>query len=231
MIASKANREGVAERVADPAVQKRLDVDLALITDDDELRRDVDLTLVNTAKPHDATTLYLLQTVPGIGKMLRLVRRDAIQAIERLPRVQDVVSSGRLVTWAKESASTRHGTSGTKIGNAHLKGACSEAAVLCLRDQPAAQTYLARLEKKHDPGKAVTRRAQPWARAVSDMLPRPVACERATFCPRSGRGADEPGASRDTPGLNRQTALNTAACLASVNAKTPLGHPPLSPAR
>src|SRR6266403_3616719 len=69
-IASKANRDGVAERCADPAVQKSLEVALALITSDDARRRDVARTIVNTAKHHDAQTLYLLQTVPGSGKIL-----------------------------------------------------------------------------------------------------------------------------------------------------------------
>ena len=39
-IAYKANREGVAERFNDPAVHKTIEVDLALITYDDELLRD-----------------------------------------------------------------------------------------------------------------------------------------------------------------------------------------------
>jgi transposase len=39
-MAYKANREGVAERCADPAVQKTIEVDLALISYDDELLRD-----------------------------------------------------------------------------------------------------------------------------------------------------------------------------------------------
>src|SRR6266849_4311419 len=39
-IASQAHRDGVAERCADPAVQKSLAVDRALITSDDALRRD-----------------------------------------------------------------------------------------------------------------------------------------------------------------------------------------------
>jgi hypothetical protein len=39
-IAYKANRDGVAERFADPAVQKTSEVDLALITDDDQLLGD-----------------------------------------------------------------------------------------------------------------------------------------------------------------------------------------------
>jgi hypothetical protein len=38
-------------------VHKSSDVDLALITSDDALLRDVARTLVNTAKHHDAQTL------------------------------------------------------------------------------------------------------------------------------------------------------------------------------
>ena len=89
-IAYKTNRDGVAERCADPAVQKSIDVDLALIGSYDELLRDVELTLVNTAKHHDANTLYLLQTVPGIGKILSLVLLYEIHQIDRFPRGQDV---------------------------------------------------------------------------------------------------------------------------------------------
>src|SRR6266478_3239879 len=105
-IAYKANREGVAERFADAAVQKSIEVDLALITYYDELLRDVELTIVNTAKHHDPNTLYLLQTVPGIGKILSLVLLYAIHDSARFPRVQDFASSCRLVTCAKESAGT-----------------------------------------------------------------------------------------------------------------------------
>jgi hypothetical protein len=42
-IAYKANRDGVAERFADPAVQKNIEVDLALITYYDQLLGDVEL--------------------------------------------------------------------------------------------------------------------------------------------------------------------------------------------
>jgi transposase len=165
-IAYKANRDGGAERCADPAVQKSLAVDLALITYYDELLRDVELTIVKTAKPHDAHTLYRLQTVPGIGTILSLVLLYAIHQIARFPRVQDFASSCRLVTWAKASAGKHSGTSGTKIGNAHRKWAFSEAAVLCLRDHPAGQKFLTRLEKKHSQGKAWTILAHQLARAV-----------------------------------------------------------------
>lgn len=183
-LAYKANREGVAERFADPAVHKSIEVDLALITSYDEWLRDVALTLVNTAKHHDANTRYLLHTVPGIGKILSLVLLYEIHGIARFPRGQDCVSYCRRVTCAKESAGKRHGTSGTKIGNAHLTWALSEAAVLFLRDHPAAQKYLARLEKKQDKGKALTVLAQKLARAVYHMLHRKGAFDREQFFQR-----------------------------------------------
>ncbi len=72
-IAYKANRDGVAERLADPAVHKSIEGDLALITSYDALLRDVERTIVTPAKHHDAQTLDLLQTVPGIGTILSLV--------------------------------------------------------------------------------------------------------------------------------------------------------------
>ena len=201
-IASKANRDGVAERFADPAVQKSIEVDLALITYYDELLRDLELTIVKTAKHHDANTLYLLQTVPGIGKILSLVLLYEIHDIKRFPRVQDFASYCRLVKCARESAGKRSGTSGSKIGNAHLKWAFSEAAVLFLRDNPAAQKLLARLEKKHGKGKALTILAHKLARAVYYMLQRQTAFDLDTFLHGSGRGAGALQASLDSHGMN-----------------------------
>ncbi len=97
-----------------------------------------------TAPQHDAQTLSRLQSVPGIGTIVRVGRLDEMHEITRFPRVQDVVSSCRLVTCAKESAGKRYGTSGTTIGQASLTWAFSEAAVLCLRTHPAGHKSLAR---------------------------------------------------------------------------------------
>jgi transposase len=150
----KANRDGVAERCADPAVQQSIEVDRTRIDHDDDLLRDVELTIVKAANHHDANTLYLWQTVPGIGTMLSLVRLYDIYDINRFPRVQACASYCRLVKCAKESHGKRAGSSGTTIGTAHRTGAFSAAAVLCLRDHPAGQKLLARVEKKHGQGKA-----------------------------------------------------------------------------
>jgi transposase len=180
-LAYKTNRTGVTERFPDPAVQKSIEVDLTLVGHYDHLLRDVELSVLKTAKQHDANTLYLLRTVPGIGEILSLVLRYELHDIQRFPRVQDFVSDCRLVTCAKESAGKYYGTSGAKIGNAYLKWAFSEAAVLFLRTNPAGQKYLARLEKKHGKGKALTVLAHQLARAVYHMLKRGTAFDMPRF--------------------------------------------------
>jgi transposase len=153
-IAAKANRDGGAARLADPAGHKSIAVDRARITSYDALLRDVERTSVTTAKHHDAQPLSLLHTVPGIGTILSLVLLYEMHDIVRVPRGQDCASSCRLVTCARASAGTRSGTSGATIGNAHRTWAFSEAAVLCLRDNPAGQQWLTRLAKTHRTGKA-----------------------------------------------------------------------------
>jgi transposase len=150
-------------------------VDRALIGHDDQLLRDLELHLLTVTRQHSAHTLYLLRTVPGIRNIMSRVLLHEIHTMARFPRVQDFVSSCRLVKCARESAGKRYGTSGAKIGNAYLKWAFSEAAVLFLRNNPAGQKYLARLEKKHGKGKALTVLAHKWAGAIYDMLKRETA--------------------------------------------------------
>jgi transposase len=119
--------------------------------------------------------------VPGIGQILSLVLLYEIHQIDRFPRVQDFASYCRLVKCAKESGGKRLGTSGNKIGNAHLKWAFSEAATLFLRGNEPGQKYLARLEKKHDKGKALSILAHKLARAVYVMLKRKTAFDLEQF--------------------------------------------------
>jgi transposase len=137
-------------------VHKRIAVDLALVGHYDQRRRDVELSILTTAKQHDANTLDLLRTVPGIGEILSLVLWYEIHDLQRCSRVPAVVSYCRLVTGAKASAGTRDGTSGSTSGHAYLTWAFSEAAVRFLRANPAGQKSLARLEKTHGQGKALT---------------------------------------------------------------------------
>jgi hypothetical protein len=73
--AYNAHRDGVAKRLADAAGHKSIAVDLALLPSYDALLRDVARTIVTTARHHDAKTLSLLHTVPGIGKIRSRVLR------------------------------------------------------------------------------------------------------------------------------------------------------------
>jgi hypothetical protein len=225
-----ATRDGGAERCADPAVHKSLAGDRARITSADALGRAVARPSVTTAHHHAAQPWSLLHTGPGLGKRLSLVFLYAIHDIHRFPRVQDCVSSGRLGQCAQASAGPRLGPAGSTRGKAPLPWAVSDAAVLCLRDPPAAQQPRARVEKPHDTGQAVTVWAQQVARAVSPRLPRPGACEREPCCQCSGRGAEEPGAALDTPGTHLHQALATACSPASLHAKVPRGRDARRPA-
>ena len=183
-ITYKANREGVAERFPDSSVQSNVALDLKWIGAYDDLLSKVELEILRHAKQHDAPAFHLLDSVPGIGKILGLVILYEVHDIRRFPRVQDLVSYCRLVKSKKESAGKNYGTSGSKIGNAHLKWAFSEAAVLFLKDNPVGQAYLARLEKKHDKGKALTILAHKLARAVYHMLWRKEAFDMKRFLNR-----------------------------------------------
>jgi transposase len=180
-IAYKANRVGVAEHFADPSVRASIALDLALIDHYDALLTAVELSIVRTAKQHDAQAFYRLRSVPGIGKILALVILYEVHDITRFPRVQDFASYCRLVKCAKESAGKRLGSSGKKIGNAHLKWAFSQAAVLFLRQNLPGQRYFARLERKHGKGKALTVLAHKLARAVYHMLTRAQAFDLERF--------------------------------------------------
>jgi len=82
---------------------------------------------------------------------------------------------------AKESAGKRYGSSGSKIGNAHLKWAFSETAVLFLKQNAEGKKYHEKLKRKHGKGKALTILAHKLARAVYYMLKRETAFDMKLF--------------------------------------------------
>src|SRR5919204_2851943 len=171
-VADQANREGVEEHFPDPSVRKTIEVDVSLIDHYDKLLGEVELYITRTAKAHDVQTFARLQSVPGIGQILALVLLYEIHDIARFPRVQDFVSSCRLVKSAKESNRKRLGTAGKKIGNVHLRWAFAEAAVLFLRHNQPGKVYFTKLAHKHGKAKALTVLAHKLARAVYYMLTR-----------------------------------------------------------
>jgi transposase len=180
-IAYHCHRQGVAQQFNDPAVQRSIEVDLELIDHYDRLIGNLERYILRNARQHNPQDLLLLRTVHGIGKVLSLTILYEIHDILRFPRVQDFASYARLVKCAKESAGKRHGSSGQKIGNVHLKWAFSEAAILFLRANPLGLKYKQRLEKKHGKAKALSIIAHRLGRAVYFMLLRQKAFDMNKF--------------------------------------------------
>jgi transposase len=180
-IAYPSNRDGVAEHFEDRVVRKSIAVDLALLERYDALLTDLELYLVHQAKQHEPQGFQLLRSIPGIGKVLAMTILYEIHDIRRFERVQEFASYARLVKCAKESAGKKHGTSGAKMGNVHLKWAFSEAAVLFVRHCAQAKPLLARWEKQHGKGKALSILAHKLGRAAYYVLAREKAFDLERF--------------------------------------------------
>jgi hypothetical protein len=143
--------------------------------------------------------------------------------------VQDFASYCRLVKCRKEAGGKRLGTSGKKIGNAPRKWAFSEAATLFLRNHPQGQKLLARLEKKHDQGNALSILAHTLGRAVYGLLTRKTAFDMNRFLQSSGSRAGEPGAELDSSGMRLQRARSLSNVTASLHATACRGPVSLNP--
>jgi transposase len=180
-IAKPQNRRGLLERFDHGGVQQNMALDLALVDFYDPLLAEVEHYIEKTARGHDPVSLALLRTIPGVGNILALVMLYEIEDITRFPRVQAFVSYCRLVKSARESNGKRHGPRGKKIGNAHLKWAFSEAAVLFLKHNELAKKDLAKLANRHGKGKALSSLAHKLGRAVYSRLKNQVAFDRAKF--------------------------------------------------
>jgi transposase len=160
----------IAERFADASVRQNVELDLRLLDSLDELIGDVELYLERTVKVDDGDTFYQLRTIPGVGKILALVLLYEIHDIRRFGGEGEFLSYARLVRPKKTSAGKVTGGGGSKIGNAHLKWAFSEAACLLARESDQAKRFLARKEKQHGKAKALGILAARLGRAVYHML-------------------------------------------------------------
>lgn len=180
-IALAKNREGLAERFVDGSVAKSVEANLELLDHYDTLILELERYLLAQAKVQDPSGLALLQSAPGIGKILGLTMLYEIHDIRRFPRVQDFASYARLVKCEHRSGTKRRGFGGPKIGNPHLKWAFSEAAVLLSSKSQPVKKLHARLEKKHGKAKAFSILAHKIGRAVYYMLKNRQAFHLPTF--------------------------------------------------
>ena len=163
-------REQMRSVFPDPVVQRNIDLDLAILDTYAKELDKVERFIEKQARQHNPVHLKLLRSIHGIGQILALTILYEIGDIDRFDTVQQFASYCRLVKCKAESAGKSYGTSGNKIGNANLKWAFSEAAVLHLRGNDSAKRYLQKLQKRMSKAKALSALAHRLGRCVFYML-------------------------------------------------------------
>jgi transposase len=203
-----ANRTAmkVAERFADPSVQKSAAINLTLIDRLDDLLTDLELYLVRTAKVDDLQTFSRLRRIPGVGKVLALILLDEMPEAHRFDTAGPFLSDARLVRCAHESAGKRLGAGGTKIGNAPLRWAFAEAACLFLRSSERAKKWKQKQAAQRGEGKALATLAARLGRAVDPMLRKGEASDEERFW-----GGARPAAT-GSPSRSRPEACDAGHC-------------------
>ena len=181
MYARNRTELNILKRFSDPSVRMNIELDLRLVDTLDELINDVELYLTRTVKVDLPQAYYLLNTIPGVGKILALVLLYEIHDIRRFADEGQFLSYSRLIRPLKRSAGKVTGGGGDKIGNAYLKWAFSEAACLLVRCSEQAKRFLARKEKKHGKAKALGILAARLGRTVYHMLYRGEAFDPQRF--------------------------------------------------
>jgi transposase len=180
-ITYRSNRDGLGQGFTDPSVRQTIAADLALADHYEVVIGELELAVLRQARVHDPNALALLCSVPGIGKVLALTILYEIHEISRFPSVRDFASYSRLVKCERSSAGKSLGTGGNKIGNAYLKWAFSEAAVLFIAKSEQGRVVLKRLERKYGKPKALSVLAHKLGRAVYFMLARKQAFDPQRF--------------------------------------------------
>jgi transposase len=188
-ISRKRNRTGISEHFEDKSVRKSIELNLTLLKQYDSLLNDVELYLVRHTKEHRPNELYLLRTIPGVGKILSLVMLYEIQDISRFERVQNFSSYARLIKPQKESAGKIKGAGNRKMGNAYLKWAFSEATLLLIREKQEIKDYHLKLKNKHGKARALAIISHKLGRAVYYMLKNNQAFDMRHFLKIKDRAA------------------------------------------
>jgi transposase len=166
----KSKRAAITADIDDPFVRRRVETDLALIEPLDTTIRRLEAEIEEAAQEHYPTELAVLQTTPGVGAVLSLTILLEIDTISRFDSRQQFCSYARLCGAVQESAGQRTGAGNRKAGNAWLKWAFSEAAVLCAQKDEHIGALLQRLASKLGKAKALSALAHKLGRAFYHML-------------------------------------------------------------
>ena len=151
-------------------MRRRVETYLALLEPLDTAIRRREAEIENAAQGIFPVELAVLQSTPGVGPVLSLTILLEIDTIERFDTRQQFCSYARLCGAVQSSDNKRCGTGNAKAGNAWLKWAFSEAAVLGAQKDERLGAYLNRLAAKLGKAKAYAALAHKLGRAFYHML-------------------------------------------------------------
>jgi transposase len=114
--------------------------------------------------------LAVLQSTPGVGPVLSLTILLEIDTIDRFDTRQQFCSYARLCGAVQTSDNKRSGQGNSRAGNAWLKWAFSEAAVLSAQKDERIGAYLNRLAARLGKAKAYSALAHKLGRAFYHLL-------------------------------------------------------------
>jgi len=165
-----SKRAAITTDIADPFVRRRVETDLALLAPLDAAIRQLEADLEDAARQHYPTELAVLQSTPGVGAVLSMTILLEIDTIDRFDSRQQFCSYARLCGAVQTSDNKRTGDGNRKAGNAWLKWAFSEAAVLSAQKNDQIGAYLQRLASRLGKAKALSALAHKLGRAFYHML-------------------------------------------------------------
>ena len=166
----QAKRAACTADIADPFVRRRVETHLALLEPLDASIRKLETEIEDAARGIFPVELAVLQSTPGVGPVLSLTILLEIDTITRFDTRQQFCSYARLCGAVQTSDHKRSGGGNKKAGNAWLKWAFSEAAVLSAQKDERIGAYLARLASRLGKAKAYSALAHKLGRAFYHML-------------------------------------------------------------
>jgi len=160
----------------DIGVKMSTQADIYMIEQYDKVIKGVETTVLAHAKKFDNELLELLQTIPGLGKIIGLGILYEVDDFSRFADCKHFVSYCRLVTPTHESGGKIVGKGNSNNGNSCLKLLFSELNATSRSHNPEMNALAQRLVKKHGRRKGTCIYCHKLGRAVYK-----VATERIPF--------------------------------------------------
>ena len=166
--AKDLEREDLPDLFKDPMVQFQAEAIIAEIKQLTVIRKSIEDKLL--ASVEEQQEHRLLQTIPGIGKILALVIYSEIGDIHRFKSPQGFSSYCRVAPGIAQSGeSKRHGRA-NKAGNPHLKRSLHQAAVSACTHDPLWKRWRQKLMARHSGAGSIMKATNSVAHRIARII-------------------------------------------------------------